>query len=388
MGSFLLQRHLLPADGLHGRFPVKRLQASSPDWLERCAGGTFRAPDPRRWAYIDTETSGLAGGTGTFAFLIGVGSVASDGFRVRLFFMRDFDEEAAMLESLAGYLGRFDALLSFNGASFDLPLLQSRFRMQRMPDPFSAIGHADMLHPARRIWKGRMPNCRLGTLESELFGVRRRGDIPGAEIPQAYFDFLRTGRSEALRRVLRHNVLDIASLACVAHLLMEAFAAGERARLRHGSELLGLARWLARWGDGDRAIALHRRAIRAGLPLPDRCASLWEAAHLERRAGNNEQQVRLLRDLSRIPSDYRAKALIDLAKHYEHRTKDYRLALRMTRSAKRIAPSPEIDHREKRLLRKAAARAPSGQPTPRPSAAARPAVSSASSAAPAPSPIS
>ena len=352
LGRFLSQEHLYANGRMHGNVPIQWLQGLGADWLESISGGEVTATDPKRWAFLDTETTGLAGGTGTCAFLVGVGAIEDDGFRVRLFFMRDYDEEPAMLRALAKRLGNYDVLISYNGKSFDVPLLETRYRLKRQRNPLDGMGHVDLLHAARRVWRERMPNCRLGTLESEILGVERQGDVPGSLIPQRYFDFLRSGRGTPLKPVFHHNVLDIVSLACLGSVLMPVYAAPEKAPLRHGEDLLGIARWLARLGDSERALHLYRRAIHAGLPASQLFPSLWEAARLERRTGNAAAQVRLLRDLSRVANKYRAAAFEELAKHYEHRERDFGRALEMTRRAQRHAPSEGLKHREDRLLRR------------------------------------
>ena len=352
LGTFLVRERFFADGRMNGDIAIAHLRAFQPSWLE--GGSEARPPTrrPRRWAILDTETTGLAGGTGTCAFLVGVGAAEDDGFRVRQFFMRDFDEEAAMLRGLADHLRAFDGMVTYNGRTFDVPLLKTRYRLQRQPHPLDALAHEDLLFPARRIWSGRLPNCKLQTLESAVIGAERQGDVPGALIPRRYFDYLRTGKSEPLAPVFHHNVLDIVSLACLGCVLAEAYSAGDRAPLRHGEDLFGLARWLDKQGDSDQALKLYRRAVRAGLPPGTRFSSLWESARIERRNGNFEQQIQLLLDLTKVANMYRAAAFVELAKHYEHRVKDHGRALAMTHKAQRFTPSDELDHRERRLLRK------------------------------------
>ena len=357
-GRFLLQQHLYKNGRMHGNVPVRTLQTLDASWPVSITAGEVAAADPRRWAFLDTETTGLAGGTGTCPFLIGVGAVEDAGFRVRLFFMRDYDEESAMLHGLAEYLGQFDLLITYNGKSFDAPLLETRYKLKRQRNPLARMGHVDLLHAARRIWKECMPNCRLGTLEFEILGVERQDDVPGSLIPQRYFDFLRSRRPGPLKSVFHHNVLDIVSLACLASVLMPVYAAPEEASPRCGADLLGIARWLDRRGHSERAIQLYRKAIRAGLPAGKLVTSLWDLAHLERRTGNLVAQVQLLRDLSRVASNYRAAAFEELAKHYEHREKDFDRALDLTRRAQRYNPSEGLKKREERLLRRIGGRRP------------------------------
>ncbi len=354
LGRFLLQEHVYANDSQHGIFPIHRLQTARSHWISAVSRDEIRPVDPRRWVFLDTETTGLAGGTGTCAFLIGVGAIDDEGFRTKLFFMRDYDEEPAMLAALAEHLSRHDAVITYNGKAFDIPLLETRYLLKRQRSPFARMGHLDLLHYARRLWRERMPDCRLGTLESRVLGFEREGDIPGALIPQCYFEFLRTRRGAALAPVFQHNALDIVSLACLARETMAIYANPDEAPLRHGQDMLGLARWLRFSGEDQKALRLYRRAIAAGLPAASLFDCLWEAAHLERRAGNHDAKLEFLRDLSEASRTHRAEALEALAKHYEHMEKDFVQALDLTRKAQQCAPSPELDHREARLLRRIA----------------------------------
>ena len=354
-GRFLLQERSYASASRHGNFPIERLGSASAEWIAAISRQEIAAVDPSRWVFLDTETTGLAGGTGTCAFLVGVGAIEDGEFRVRLYFMRDYDEEPAMLAALAEHLARYEAVVTYNGKSFDIPLLETRYRLKRQRCPFTRMGHLDLLPCTRRIWRERMPDCRLGTLESRILGFDREGDIPGALIPQRYFEYLRSRRPAPLAPVFLHNALDIVSLACLAWETMAIYARPEEAPLRHGQDMLGLARWLRNSGDEASARRLYRKAMLAGLPPASLLDCLWEAAHLERRAGNHQAKVELLRDLSRSGSTvYRTDALEALAKHYEHRERDFSQALDLTREAQQSAPSAELDHREARLLRRIA----------------------------------
>ena len=145
------------------------------DLLDPLSAGAIPSAHPTRWAFLDTETTGLAGGTGTYAFLIGVGSIDAAGFRLRQFFMRDYGEEASLLHRLAEYLAPFDVLITYNGKSYDQPLLETRFRMARARHPFDRMQHLDLLFGARRLWKLRLESCRLVDLENRILGVERAG---------------------------------------------------------------------------------------------------------------------------------------------------------------------------------------------------------------------
>src|ERR1700682_4481839 len=234
--------------------------------LAAISEGLIAQSHPSRWAFLDTETTGLAGGTGTPAFLIGVGSIDEAGFRVRQFFMRDYDEEASLLASLAAYLERFDVLVTYNGKAYDQPLLETRYRMVRAWPPFARMHHLDLLFGARRLWKLRLDSCRLVDLENQVLGVEREGDLPGEMIPYYYFQYLRTQQAFQLVPIFHHNVMDIVSLACLTAVVPFAFRAPEDAPLRHGVDLVGLARWLIQAERLEEALRLFRRAVDLGLP--------------------------------------------------------------------------------------------------------------------------
>lgn len=177
----------------------------------------WEAPVARsRLLHIDTETTGLAGGTGTRAWMIGAADWLADGrFRLRQLTLATMGAETAMLRTFAQWLQPDTVLVSYNGKCYDAPLLKTRYRLARLPDPISGLGHLDLLHPVRRHWKGVWENCRLATAERELLGVVREDDLPGSEAPAAWLDYLRGGSALNLRRVLAHNAQDLKSLAGV-----------------------------------------------------------------------------------------------------------------------------------------------------------------------------
>ncbi len=160
----------------------------------RFQAARFRPRPVSRWAFLDTETTGLAGGTGTYAFLIGVGRVTPEGFRVRQFFMRDYAEEASLLCALSAHLAQFDVLVTYNGKAYDQPLLETRFEWHVRARLSVPMAHLDLLLGARRLWKLRLESCRLVDLERQILGVEREGDLPGEMIPYVYFEYLRTER--------------------------------------------------------------------------------------------------------------------------------------------------------------------------------------------------
>jgi uncharacterized protein YprB with RNaseH-like and TPR domain len=342
----------------HGSMDVLDLQQLPDDLLVALSGGECAPKPVCRWAFLDTETTGLAGGSGTYAFLIGVGSVTPEGFRVRQFFMRDYGEEPSQLAALAEHLASFEVLVTYNGKTFDLPLLETRYRMCRMRPPFARLQHLDLLHGARRLWKLRLESCRLMDLENQVLGVEREGDLPGEMIPFVYFEFLRTQQAFRLVPIFHHNAVDILSTACLTGIVPFAFRDPGGAHVVHGADLVGLARWLLANGEREQSAALLRRAVDLGLPDVLLFRTLWDIAALERKLGREEAAHAILHELSESRNPYRVAALEALAKYYEHREKDYVRALELIRTARTLEDSPELAHRCARLEKRVARRKP------------------------------
>jgi uncharacterized protein len=333
----------------HGSVSICDLADLPADLLEPLSGGAIPSSPPSRWAFLDTETTGLAGGTGTYPFLIGVGSIEPAGFRLRQFFMRDYGEEASLLHRLAEYLASFDVLVTYNGKTYDQPLLETRFRLARARHPFSRMEHLDLLFGARRLWKLRLESCRLVDLENRILGVERQGDLPGEMIPYVYFDFLRSQKAFQVVPIFHHNAIDILSLACLTAIVPFAFRSPENADVRHGADLIGLARWLLQAERQDEALRLFRRAVAMGLPDDLLFRTLWDVAGLERKAGRDDASLAVLTELAASANLFRVRALEEIAKHYEHRQKNCAMALDFTRQALDLEETPALRRREERL---------------------------------------
>jgi hypothetical protein len=337
----------------YGSYDISDLCELRPDILAALSDGAIPHSHPTRWAFLDTETTGLAGGAGTYAFLIGIGSIDDGGFRVRQFFMRNYAEEASLLHSLAEYLKHFDVLITYNGKSYDQPLLETRYTMCRARHPFGAMEHLDLLYGARRLFKLRLENCRLVNLENQILGVEREGDIPGEMIPYCYFEYLRTQRAYRLISIFHHNVQDIVALACLTGVIPETFDNPENVRARHGMDLLGLARWLKLSDRGEEALGLMRRAVAMGLPDKHLFQTLFETGALEKKLGRDDAALATFTELSLSPNPLRVRAYEELAKHYEHREKNYTMALECVRMARSEEDSAALAGRQERLERRA-----------------------------------
>jgi uncharacterized protein YprB with RNaseH-like and TPR domain len=333
----------------HGSMDISNLIELPEDLLDSLSGGTILRSHPTRWAFLDTETTGLAGGAGTYAFLVGVGSIDEEGFRVRQFFMRDFGDEPSLLTALSEHLARFDVLVTYNGKAYDQPLLETRYRMARAQPPFARMAHLDLLHGARRLWKLRLDSCRLVDLENQILGLEREGDLPGEMIPYYYFQYLRTHQAFQLVPIFHHNVMDIVSLACLTAVVPFAFRSPEDASLRHGADLVGLARWLAQAERFEEALRLFRRAVDLGLRDDLLFKTMWEIGRLEKKLERYAAALAVYTDLAAAKNPYRVPALEELAKYYERRERNYGMALEMTRSALALEDSEPMRRREQRL---------------------------------------
>ncbi|HPT29204.1 MAG TPA: ribonuclease H-like domain-containing protein [Bryobacteraceae bacterium] len=338
---------LWPAHFRHGTADVGALSEMPADLLTVLdQAGLWESP-VEKWAFLDTETTGLAGGSGTVAFLVGCGAITSRGFELRQFFMRDHGEEASLLHALEEWLAGFDVVITYNGKGFDVPLLETRFRMNRRKPCFGRLRHIDLLHSSRRIWRLALERCRLQDLESRILGVERHGDPGGAAIPQLYFDFLYTRNFGPLWPVFTHNAIDILSLACLTAIVPEAFR--DPSRLTNAAEMVGLARWLKSEAKLEESLALMDAALDKALPDTLAWETLWHAADLSRKLGRDSAALARWTELSTAPNPFRARAYERLAIHYERKEKNPAMALEMTRAARAIEDSPGLLKREQRL---------------------------------------
>jgi len=283
--------------------------------------------DPAKWLFLDTETTGLAGGTGTYPFLVGIAWWDAGGLQVEQFFMRDFSEEHSLLHELAARLADRPVLVTFNGKSFDWPLLENRFAMTRSISTPRLAAHLDLLHPARALWRLRLGSVRLVELERRVLdtprlGWHREDDIASALIPQYYFDYLRGGPCDPIVGIVRHNQMDLRGLAALFGKI-NTFIASQRTD-RDGIDsldLFGLSRFFERRGDSDRAHVACSQALELGLPAEFLARARRELALLAKRRGDHARAAALWLELSTDPQDG-VLACEQLAIHYERRAKD------------------------------------------------------------------
>src|SRR5271157_4706450 len=265
--------------------------------------------DPEKWLFLDTETTGLAGGTGTYAFLVGLAWWDAGGLQVEQLFLRDFSEEHSLLHELAVRLAERPVLVTFNGKSFDWPLLENRFTMTRVIRVPQLAAHLDLLHPARALWRLRLGSVRLVELERHVLdathlGWHREDDVASALIPQYYFDYLRGGTGQPMAGVVKHNQMDLRGLAALFGKINSLLESREK---RFGEtdslDLFGLSRFLHRKGEKDLAHSACAYALDAGLPAEFRPQATRELALMAKRRGEIERAVALWHELISDPQE-------------------------------------------------------------------------------------
>jgi uncharacterized protein len=337
LGRIVVIDHAFAADDWHGRVRVREGEVA-PDELfalgdrrhAACAGGdSTRGSDAASPVlFLDVETTGISGGAGTVAFLVGCGSFADGEFRTRQFLLPGFSSERTLLGAVTALLSDARGLVTFNGRTFDVPVMETRWLFHRLELPWESLAHFDMLHLARRLWRKRAdradPGCRLVTLERDLLSVFRVGDVAGWEIPARYFDYIRRGDAAVLAPVLYHNRIDLLSLACLTARAARLLREGPDVALDEG-ELVALGREYARLGSESRAEECFRRVLAERFCSAEcRAEALHGLARLLRRQRAHGEAAALWRELAtraeREPIKREAQEA--LAIHHEHRTRD------------------------------------------------------------------
>ena len=344
-GRFFLVSEVIRGSSRHGNRNIREtyhLDMSAAAMLANDPGiACFQASDA---LFLDTETTGLAGGTGTMAFLIGLGWFEDGQFHVRQILARDFGEEKAALAHLIEIAAHKKFLVTFNGKAFDVNLLATRFILNRLRSDLSSLPHLDLLHPSRRILAHRLENSRLATLEAEVLGVEREGDIPGWEIPQRYFDWLRHRDGRLLASIFEHNRLDVISMASLTAHLTEILTAQELIQNVQAADYLAGARLL-----------LKRRnacGVEKILNLFDdqgckeiSAVSKKELSFLYKRAGRLPEAVHLWQELITVlPAEY--SVISEMAKWLEHQARDYQQAKELLEKALNQADGLSTEQRE------------------------------------------
>lgn len=351
--QFFLSRHDYPIEYRQGIVELGTALSSVSEHIAFSAcDPELEDFDPQKALFMDTETTGLSGGSGTVAFLVGVGYFTEDGFRLDQCFMRDYDDEEPMLRFLAERFRGAASVVGFNSKSFDLPLLRTRFIQNRVPFPLEGVPHFDLMHAARRFWKRRLSDCSLGNIEREVLGIHRNGDVPSFLIPQLWMDYLYSRDARPLEGVFYHHRMDILSLVSLVAWLSQCLDAPAGQGFAHREDRLSLVRLYYRQKQYD-AVIEHGNAFleaEAASPLRRECLEMLAMAHKRRQHWLEMQQAWELL-IEEFPGDLNAR--LELAKHHEHRTKDLRAAERLLEGVpERDADDPLVVERLARIRRK------------------------------------
>jgi uncharacterized protein YprB with RNaseH-like and TPR domain len=319
----------------------------------------------KKLIFVDLETTGLAGGTGTYAFLIGLGHIELDQIVVRQYLLPDFGHEWLMLKFVDLAIQNFEHIASFNGKSFDIPLLNNRFILNRMVPIMEDMPHVDLLHAARRIWKRRLPSCDLQTLETYILDYMRIGDIPGELIPQLYFEFIRKREAFIMADVLEHNFHDIVNLVLLS-LKISAIAESPLEYLHFTQDHYSLAHYYFQNNHFEEALPLLEFILDA--KDSDRelgLSAFFLLALIFKKLKKSTESKKYLWELLNRQYHH-PKVIEELAKFYEHEDKDYQTAKQIVDKGLRYLETvqqlngdselskylPELKHRLKRLNRK------------------------------------
>jgi uncharacterized protein YprB with RNaseH-like and TPR domain len=330
LGDVFVVEQKLTADYFHGSSPI--LSSLPLSLISEWANDPRIADLPlSKFAFLDTETSGLSGGTGTYAFLVGAARFVDEQFILKQFFMRDPAEEPALLEGLAGFLAPAQALITFNGKAFDAPLLTTRYSMHRIPVPYKNYAHLDLLPLARRLWRDRLESRALKFLEEHILGMKRASEeVPGYEIPWLYFDYLRTGDARPLAGVFYHNAMDVVAMAALLTHMNEMITNPYEGRVEHGLDFIALGKLFEDLGRWEEAARLFEHGLELDLTESDFGLAVRRLSILQKRRGDFEEAIRLWERAAAAGHIY---AHIEIAKYYEHKRRDVKSALQWTRSA-------------------------------------------------------
>ncbi|MEW6072364.1 MAG: ribonuclease H-like domain-containing protein [Planctomycetota bacterium] len=353
-GGWMARERAFPAAHRHGDWALAEVDAASREAIALAARDPSLATlDLLRAIYLDIETTGLSGGAGTVPFLVALGTFAGDGsFAVWQGFLRGPEEERAMLAEAARRLRAAEGIVSFFGKSFDRHRLEDKMAIHGIAAPFAGKPHLDLYHPLRRLYGGAFPDGRLATLERELCGLERQGDLAGRFAPEAWFDFL-AGRGHRLEQVFQHNLDDVLSLVVLAaHLGRSLVERREDGRLLAGpgrERARGLSRLLGAPATRAAALAWSERAL-ARDPSGDRSWRLFHA-DLLRGSGRWPDALELYAILAGEAEDeVAARAALELAKLHEHRRGDPSQARAAVQAARRIAERAATGAARSRLL--------------------------------------
>lgn len=360
-GEFFLVERLFPIGFQHGN--AKLEIKSSLEMISEWAGDEYISKAKiEEFCFVDTETTGLAGGSGTLAFMVGIGKFENGKFKLAQFFLNDPGDEVAMLFAIEEFIAPCKIIVSFNGKAFDVPLLNARYITNGQPSPFKGLAQLDILHLARRMWKTRLPSRTLNYLENEILELVRTGeDTPGWMIPSLYNDYLLTGDSRPIAGVFYHNEIDILSLAVLTEVLAEMISKPLKSKDTHVLDLVGVGKLHEDLGYLFEASQIFEHCLEQEMPDGIKHATVKRLSYIYRRLGQTPEALSLWWQAA---ADREVYAHEELAKYYEHKAHDLEEASKWTKAGialinvdgfnrfERIQWQEKFEYRLDRLVRK------------------------------------
>ena len=357
-GDIFIAKKSIP---IHTEYSGKSLKAIfqiNDDWLSRL--GNFKERkviDFTQTVFLDTETTGLSLGTGTVAFIVGIGYFSEDKFFIDQYFIDNFNKEPGMLQLISNSLEPFENIITFNGKAFDIPILESRFTINMLKSPFQKLSHLDLLHPARQLWNLELENCKLSTIEERILSIKRGNDLPGEEVPRFYFRYLHTSDPLEVKPIFQHNCQDIISLALTTIALWQHF---HNIDPLSDSKLIqkSRAKILAKKGEIEKAISIYEKSLSEELPAYLEKETYIKLGLLYKKTGNLKKMEAFFEKAIEIEIPFYLTPYVELAKLYEHKVKDLQKAYEIIQEAlNKISPHKvkeiaSLEHRLKRIKRK------------------------------------
>ena len=354
-GQSFVRENFFPNDYMCGDTLLSQIFKSSTHKLSHLVGDKrISEIDIRKTVFLDTETTGLSGGAGTFIFLIGLGYFTENQFCVRQYFMRDYNEEQALLSALNELLLKFESVITYNGKSFDLPLMETRFIMSGMEMNLKNPAHLDLLYPVRRLWKRRLENCSLSTVEREILGVYRENDVPGYLVPEIYFRYLRTGDARDIKGVFEHNLQDILSLVVLTAKINDFFKEPLNKNF-YPLDIFSLGKIYDKRKEYIKSSFYYNEALKCNLPEEEFLETLKLISFVYKRQEKWEEAEKAWKETINKSREFIYYPYEELAKYYEHHLKDYKKAEEVVDEAlgmvENVFLREKLEHRLNRIRR-------------------------------------
>ncbi len=324
-GSVYVIENTYPVSYLYGGFRLEDALNVESGILSILGGDDCQGINAKELLYIDTETTGLSGGTGTVAFLVGVGFFSQDYFVVRQYFMRDYDEEPAMLVELTRLIRQYKSFVSFNGKAFDINLLNSRFIANRIRSSIYQVPNIDLLYPSRKVWGLKLSSCRLSSLEENILGEFRCDDIPGALIPSVYFQYLDDRDAKEMVKVIKHNCLDILSMVSLLTKL-SSMLSSPVSHTDGEYEMLGVGKIFETNGNVECMIDCFEACTGSKRHLI-KSQAVKRLTAVYKREGDYDKALTHWQSLDEEGAGFEIFHQVEMAKYYEHKAKDIKTAL-------------------------------------------------------------